>query len=180
MKIELRTNILVFQFYKLVQIYFNYIYLNLKEIEQKEKEEKEEEEGEENETVAYSAVWISNSVSRGHWEAATILILPGGLFVSFVSRFAGLFRVPRGFSFLVVYLIPLLGRYCACPGRRPTTTCHSRFSLPFSFLFSWTETPSTREINVRGKRFTISSLRQSTHVTYFHWSDLSYGGFFED
>lgn len=58
MKIELRTNILVFQFYKLVQIYFNYIYLNLKEIEQKEKEEKEEEEGEEDETVEQLRIWL--------------------------------------------------------------------------------------------------------------------------
>lgn len=61
-----------------------------------------------------------------------------GLFVSFVSRFAGLFRVPRGFSFLVVYLIPLLGVIVPRPeaGRRPTATCYSRFSLRFSFLFS--------------------------------------------
>ena len=82
----------------------------------------------------------------------------GGLFVSFVSRFAGLFRVPRGFSFLVVYLIPLLERYCARPGRRPTTTCHSRFSLPFSFLFL--NRPSTREINeFEARNFTIPSLR---------------------
>lgn len=125
-------------------------------------------------TVAYLTTWISSDAFRGHREAATILIQPGGLFVSFVSRFAGLFRIPRGFSFLVVYLIPFLRVIVPAQAVDRTTTCYSRFSLPFSFLFPSSAYLARCEINERSLRFWLGvrSPRVRATIMYFQRSDL--------